>query len=437
MRIVWGLIGLLFAGSAALGADGFDLPPIEYSTATPSNPISQLQARIDSKATSLKFADGTGYLKSVLESLEIPVSSQVLVFSQTSLQRHCISPESPRAIYFNDDVYIGFCRRGEVLEVSTADSRLGTVFYTLNQDGGNQAESAKPRFERQTDHCLQCHHSSRTESVPGHLMRSLFVDPRGQPLYSGGSYTVDHTTPFENRWGGWYVTGTHGSQTHLGNLILTTKEVPQVVDNAAGQNLKDLPKQVDKASYLSPHSDIVALMVLEHQVLVHNRITKANFATRQALLADSEMRKILGETGEKPLDSTTRRIRNAAEDLVEALLMVDEAKLTGPVAGTSGFAEEFAQRGPRDSQGRSLRDFDLNTRLFKYPCSYLIGSQSFRELPAEAREVVWNRLWAVLGLGQDSKSYPHLTAADRAAIVEIIRATHPDLPAPWRAGSSP
>lgn len=432
MRIVLGIFGLLLSGGSALAADGFDLAPIEYSTSTPANSISEFQTRIDSKQASLKFEEGTGYLKSVLEELDIPISSQVLVFSQTSLQRHCISPETPRAIYFNDDVYIGFCQRGEVLEISTADSRLGTVFYTLNQD-----HSAKPQFQRQTDHCLQCHQSSRTESIPGHLIRSLFVDPRGQPLYAGGSFTVDHTTPFENRWGGWYVTGTHGAQKHLGNLIVATKEVPQVVDNAAGQNLQDLPKQVDKSAYLSPHSDIVALMVLEHQVLVHNRITKANFATRQALLADSEMRKILGETEDKLLDSTERRIRNAAEDLVEALLLVDEAKLTGPIAGTSGFAETFSKRGPRDPQGRSFRDLDLKTRLFKYPCSYLIGSQSFRELPAETREAVWNQLWSVLVLGEDAKSYSHLTAEDRAAIVEILRATIPDLPVPWREGVAP
>jgi hypothetical protein len=431
-QLAGSILSLVLIASATLAADGFELPPIEYSTSQPDNAISRLQSDLDAGTVRLQSDDRTGYLRSVLKALEVPFESQVLVFSQTSLQRHRITPETPRAIYFNDDVYVGFCKAGEVLEISTADTRLGTVFYTLNQDS-----SVKPSFLRQTDQCLQCHHSSRTEGIPGHLIRSLFVDPRGQPLYSGGSYTVDHTTPFENRWGGWWVTGTHGSQKHLGNLIITTKEVPPVVDNAAGQNLNELPKQVDVEEYLTPHSDIVALMVLEHQTLVHNRITKANFAARQALLADAEMRKILGEKEDQLLDSTVRRIRSAGEDLVESLLFVDEAKLTGPIIGTSGFAEIFTKAGPHDSQGRSLRDFDLKTRMFKYPCSYLIGSDSFQKLPPEIKDVIWNRLWSILVLGEDAKTYRHLSTADREAIVEIIKATHPDLPPAWSEQRSP
>ncbi len=308
-----------------------------------------------------------------------------------------------------------------------ADSKLGTVFYTLRQK-----ETATPKFIRQTDNCLQCHQSSRTEGVPGHLVRSLFVGKSGVPIYSGGSYTVDHTTPFENRWGGWYVTGSHGTQKHLGNLILEGGEVPDVVDNSAGQNQSRLPSRVDPDEYLTPNSDIVALMVLEHQALVHNRITKANFATRQALTADGEMKKILGQAGPDLLDSTRRRIEHAGEDLIEAILFVGEAPLTAPVKGTSGYAAVFEEMGPRDPRGRSLRDFDLQTRMFRYPCSYLIGSTSFRNLPDEMKAFLWKRLHAILAEGADAKKYAHLSADDRQAILEIITATQPDLPAEWK-----
>ncbi len=409
--------GLALAAATARAGDVFDAPPIEYSTATPVNPVAGLQHRLDAGQTSLAHDERLGYLQSVLAALDIPVESQTLVFSQTSLQRHVISPETPRAIYFNDDVYVGYCQHGDVLEVSTADSRLGTVFYTLDQK-----PAAAPQFIRQTDHCLQCHHSSRTEGVPGHVVRSLFVGKHGLPIYSGGSYTVDHTTPLENRFGGWYVTGTHGAQKHLGNLVIAQGEVPDVVDNSAGLNQPAIPDSIARSAYLSPHSDIVAHLVLAHQVLVHNRITKANFAARQALAADAEMRKILGDKEDRRLDSTVRRIENAAEDLVEALLFKDEAPLTSPVAGTSGFRAAFEKRGVRDGQGRSLRDFDLQTRLFRHPCSYLIESESFQKLPPEMLEVVWRRLREVLIDGRQAQAYPHLTAADRRAIVEILEA---------------
>jgi hypothetical protein len=413
-------------------ADEFERPPIEYSKATPNNPISQLQARLDSEDATLPYAEGTGYLPALLSALDVPIESQMLVFSKTSLQRHRISPRRPRAIYFNDETYIGFCQSGDVLEVSVADPQLGTVFYTLDQ-----REKEKPSFVRQTDSCLLCHSSSRTEGVPGHVVRSMFVDTSGQPIFSAGSYSVDHTTPLEHRWGGWYVTGKHGEQTHLGNLVIAGKDVPQPLDNAPGHNITELANRIAVEKYLSPHSDIVALMVLEHQTLVHNRLTRASYAARQALHYQVEFNKALGEPAWNRLESTGRRIESAGSDLVDALLLVDEQKLTAPLEGTSGFAEKFAERGPRDSQGRSLRDLDLQQRLFKYPCSYLIYSPSFDALHAEMRQYVWQRLWDVLATGVDSEKYSHLSPADRKAIIEIICDTKAGLPDYWTANATP
>lgn len=405
------------------GDDEFEREPILYSQSTPNNRISRLQQELDSGEITLTHEGDKTYVRSLLKALDIPEASQTLVFSKTSLQLRCISPRTPRAIYFNDDVYIGFCQSGDVLEVSAVDPQLGTVFYTLNQD-----ESEKPQFQRRTDNCLVCHSSSRTEGVPGHLVRSLYVDISGQPMLSAGSRMVDHTTPIEQRWGGWYVTGTHGSQKHLGNLIVRGRDVQEPVDNSAGQNIHDLKDRFNVDNYVSPHSDIVALMVLEHQVLVHNRIAKANFDTRQALSYDAMMNRTLENPEGTRLESTTRRIKSTGDRLIEALLFVDEAKLTEPIKGTSGYAEQFAATGPHDAQGRSLRDLDLKTRLFKYPCSYLIDSEAFKSLPTESRDYVWQRLFEILSGQEQSEKFAHLSQDERHAILEILRATISDLP---------
>jgi hypothetical protein len=273
---------------------------------------------------------------------------------------------------------------------------------------------------------LICHGSSQTKEIPGHVVRSVFTDAGGLPILSSGTYRIDQTSPLEKRWGGWYVTGTHGDQKHLGNLIVRGKMDRDEVDNSAGLNQTGLDGRLDTSGYLTPHSDIVALLVLEHQADAHNYIARANFLTRQAIHHQQSLNRKLKEPADRIWDSTKSRIKNAAEPLVEYLLFSGEAAFTAPIHGTSGFAEEFAQRGPRDSRGRSLRDFDLQTRLFKYPCSYLVYSPSFAALPHEVKDHVLHRMHEVLS-GQDtSGKFAHLSAADRAAIDEILAETLPD-----------
>ena len=417
---------LLMAGSL-YADDEFEREPILYSQSTPENRISRLQQRLDQGELILTHDEKKSYLPALLQALDVPVESQMLVFSKTSLQLQRISPRTPRAIYFNDDVYVGFCQSGDVIEISAVDPQLGTVFYTLDQ-----RESEKPLFERRTDNCLVCHSSSRTEGVPGHLVRSLYVDAGGQPLLSAGSRMVDHTTPIEQRWGGWYVTGTHGSQKHLGNLVVRGRDVEEPVDNSAGQNVQELKERLNVDRYVSPHSDIAALMVLEHQVLVHNRIVKAGFDTRQALDYDVMMNRTLGNPEGTRLESTKRRIKSTGDRLVDALLLVNEAKLTEVIKGTSGYAEQFAAAGPHDPQGRSLRELDLTTRLFKHPCSYLIYSEAFDGLPVESRDYVWQRLFDILSGQDQSAKFAHLSQDDRQAILDILRDTKARLPDYYR-----
>jgi hypothetical protein len=412
--------------AAVAAAEDFDRPPISYSSSAPDNVISQLQKRIDRGNVRLTFTDEHGYLPAVLRELKVPISSQMLVFSKTSLQRDRISPRTPRALYFNDEVYIGFCRLGEVMEVSVADPKLGTVFYTLTQE-----PAARPRFQRHTENCLSCH-SSRHQGIPAHMVRSVYPDRDGNPILSGGSFRIDQTSPVKQRWGGWYVTGTHGKEAHLGNMILQRRTVPDELINTDGLNVTELKGRIDTGMYLSPHSDLVALMVLEHQAEMHNRITAANYQTQYAH-RDAD---ILNEMDNAPrgrlTDGTARRVDSAAEQLLEYLLFVEEAPLAAPVKGTSGFAEEFARVGPRDRHGRSLRDFDLSNRLFKYPCSYLIYSPAFDQLPSSVKDRVYRRLWEVVSGRDQTKEFAHLTAADRRAIKEILVDTKKELPDYWR-----
>lgn len=416
----------LVVSAIIASAQDFEREPIRYESAPTNNVIFRLQQQVDEGAKQLTFDDRRGYLESLLQELKIGASSQMLVYSKTSMQRQYITPKTPRAVYFNDDVYVGYCQFGPVLEISAVDPVQGAIFYTLNQESRKN-----PRFTRQNDNCLQCHGTSNTRGVPGHVVRSVYTDRDGFPVLSLGTHRVDHTSPIADRWGGWYVTGTHGTQNHLGNLIVDSSAQRDSVDNPAGQNVIDLASRIDTKAYLSPHSDIVALMVLEHQAEAQNLITRANYQTREALYAEAKLNRELNEPAGHQWDSTKTRIRSTCDSLVKYLLFSDEARLTSPVRGTSTFAQEFSERGPRDSRGRSLRDFDLQRRLFKFPCSYLVYSPSFDALPKEAKAVVARRLWEVLSGVDHSKEFAHLSAADKLAILEILRETKPDLAEKW------
>ena len=386
----------------------FEEDTIAYSKTPDSGPVARLQGRIDEGKVKLKYQGAYGYLLSVLEELKVPKSSQMLVFSKTSFQRERISPHNPRAVFFSDDVYVGYVPGSPMLEISAADPKLGGVFYTLDQK-----PAEKPRFAR-TDQCLECHASGKTMGVPGHLVRSFETDESGVTDLKSGVSLVNHRTPFEDRWGGWYVTGTHGDQTHRGNLIGTEAFDRQKREPNYLGNLTNLSQFFDVSIVPTPHSDIVALMVLEHQTHMHNYLARLNQAARIMLLQYGHV----------------RYLESAVDAFLQYLLFTEEAPLSARVNGTSGFAQAFAAQGPKDSRGRSLRDFDLRTRLFKYPCSYLIYSEAFDELPGLLKETIYKRLFDVLtGKDQESESIQPQT---RLAILEILRETKSGLPPYWK-----
>jgi hypothetical protein len=381
------------------------VPAINYDAAEANDPVARLNKQLAAGTVTLKFEADNGYLRSVLAALDIPVESQGLVFSQTSFEGKLINVKNPRALYFNDTTALGWVRGSGFLEIAGQDPKQGMIFYTLDQK-----QSSKPRFERNND-CLSCHLSWENLGVPGLMVQSVNPLPDEYAYVVG--YNNNHASPFSQRFGGWYVTGTYGGIRHMGNISVMPEDkgklkVPNPFELATVQGLFD-PK-----GYPTLYSDASALLVLAHQVAMTNHITRLGWEARVAAATPSE--------------DARARVKEAAQDFVDYLLFVDEEPLRSPVRGMSGFVEKFSAQGPRDSKGRSLHTLDLQTRLLKYPCSYMIYTEAFDNLPPAAKDAVYARMWQILSGAETGRRYTRLKPADRTAVIEILRETKKDLP---------
>jgi hypothetical protein len=391
-------------------------PTIDYYDRKRDDAIASLQEKLERGRLSLEYRPSErGYLPAVLKALDINVDSQVLVFAKNSFQPSLIGPKAPRAIFFNDQVAIASVKNSDFLEIAALDSKQGVNFYAMP----NTSAAEAPKFERMSADCLQCHMDPATQYVSGFIVMSVYPAPDGTGSVAGFQFT-DHRTPLEERWGGWYVTGTHGQQHHRGNAVARDPYHPTDLETEGTQNLTTLVSKFDPSGYLAPTSDIVALMTLEHQAHMANLITLVGWQAR-ALAAARE-----------PDETEKARLDSAIDDLVSYMLFTDEAPLTSPVQGVSTFTETFPKRGPRDSKGRSLRDFDLRKRLFRYPLSYMIYSDAFDSIPDAAREKIYRRLYDVLTGKDASAKFAALSAEDRRVAYEILRDTKSGLPAYWK-----
>jgi hypothetical protein len=388
-------------------------PAIKYSTAPLDNVVDDVNKKLQEGSIQLTFEGRGGFLRSALDALEIPLDSQLLVFSRDSLQGKLINEQNPRAIYFNDRVALGWVRDGDFIEVAAHDRSAGVVFYTLEQRGG--PTNRAPQFMR-AFRCLGCHSSGDTLGVPGLVMFSTTQpDPSLGP---GLPRRVDHSEPLIRRFGGWFVTGSAGSAQHMGNDVAPLKGRP-LRPLASAEGLFD----VDGYPVLS--SDIVGHLVFAHQAGMTNLLTRASYEARAV---DPFLHAPFTSSPERDA-SIASMMAGIAGEVVDYLLFIDETKLTGQVRGASGFAERFSAIGPRDRKGRSLRELDLNRRLMKYPCSYLIYSPAFDALPRGIKDPIYRRLWEVLSGQERGERYRSaLSLADRRSILEILRDTKKDLP---------
>lgn len=398
--------------------------PVDYFGKELNDAVSKVSKQLDSGKAALVADDRFGYLLSVLDLLNVPLESQVLVYSKTARTPDLVSPKTPRAVFFNDEVSVAWIPESRELEITTVDPVKGINFYTLSQPSDTLAPSEEarpedtpakavetsPRFLRR-DRCLACHAGRPTLEVPGLLLRAFQTDHTGKPVV--GYSRVTHELSYEKRWGGWYVTDSPPQLIHRGNLIGQKENARHKATPGFASSLDDLRQKFDVNGYPYLRSDLVAHLVLAHQVHGTNLLIRA------------------------ALESRLNRRSDVETKLLRYFVFADEARLelspetAASVRRNSEFAETFESRGPHAPAGNSLRKLSLNGRVFKYRLSYLVYSQLFEELPVDYRNRLLNRLWEGLHSSSDDEDFGHLADDERRSIIEIVRATVPRLPECW------
>jgi hypothetical protein len=346
----------------------------------------------------------TGFLRPLLAALNVPLESQLLVFSRTGVQHLYTGPHTPRALYFDESVVVGYVPGAPAIEIVAHDPVEGLAFYTLDQT------MTAPAPKRQRS-CLTCHESASTGDVPGLIVRSHTVGDDGTvlPQRTGGatppSHDVNHQTSHSARWGGWLVTSEGGTapyaqRAHQGNITFTPD------GNTSNQVFVDwMASAPETRGYPSSASDAMSLLAFDHQMPAINLMTRLNFLWRRA--------SVEGRTSVEDRPD----VRRFVDELADYLLFAHEAPLPVALTPRAGFARALEQRLPHDANGRSLAQFDGVNRLMRYACSYMVYSEAFKALPAPIRQAVYKRLFDSLSASSN---------ADRRATVEILQVTIPE-----------
>jgi hypothetical protein len=407
-------IAALLVASGAAAAErifNFREAPHSYFEHRPQDRLARLHQDIAAGKASVDTSDEQTFLKTLMEALDVPVSSQILVFSATSLQSEIINPRNPRALYFNDDTYVGWVPGGRV-EVAAIDPEMGPMFYVYERFRPGQV----PVPERST-RCFACHAGSATKYVPGLIAESVLVSMAGSSLETYRHDEQGHQIPLEKRFGGWLLTGAHNLSKHQGNAAGRSEAGKLTRFDASPGVFSDLGK------HLLPSSDILPHLVHEHQMGFENRLFQATYLLRQRKHENSGR---LSQEAEKELDAL-------AAEFARYVLFADEAPLPSRgIQGDPAFIEDF-QRNRRPSRsGDSLKDFDLRTRIFKFRCSFMLHTDSWTRAPEWWRDRVYFHM--ALGL-RESGTPPelsHLPVSERLAIRSILKETMDNLPAWWR-----
>jgi len=419
---IFSFVSCLFFGSLlSLPAQGllYERSPIRYTQRRPVDVIAHWSRTLPAGEPALDRSSAKAFLASVLDELEISPASQLLVFSQTSFQNKHIKGETPRALYFNEDHYIGFVQGGD-LEVITTDPRLGMTFYTMSVP---EPDSYRSPVIHRNPSCLACHAGSAQSDFPGLLALSVFPTGSGSQILRGTTHVVDDTQDLDKRWGGWYVTGRVDGPRHRGNVHYAqdAEDVDGITpkDRDLGAQLDRMSEVLDMTPYLEETSDVVSLLVFEHQVRAHNQISAAFGHSRIAIYADDDYM-----AGGELQPKTVAIFEEQADDLLDVMLFQDEADLSGhAIEGSPAFQSAFAANARRDENGRSLKDFELQSRIFRYRCSYMIYSKAFEYLPEQFKAVFFEKLDRVLSAEPRQDRFDHLDREERQAIREILQAT--------------
>jgi hypothetical protein len=399
------LIGLLTLTASAAEPYKTTLPfgdfPHDYWERQPTDAVTQLVERLRTGEAKLIGSGEKEVLLGLLKHLDVPVNSQLLVYSGTSLQSGLIRPENPRALYFNEETYVGFVPGGK-LELASIDPAIGPIFYIVspNPDG------ASYRAER-TTRCMNCHAGNAMYRLPGFFTESVIPSSSGGSLDGFRRDLVGHTVKLEDRFGGWHVTGPHAKQFPLANLMGRSIQ-------AKVERLANPPgKQFDLGRYPVPTSDLFTHLVHEHQLEFHNLVTLAAYTAREV------------DKGRELSAEEIQRVNAVARDMVRYLLFAGEAKLpSGGVKPEPEFHRSFLARKKASNNGQSLRDLDLRSRLFKNRCSYMIYTRSFQEMPKLIKDRVMTGLQSALS-DAGLPEFNYLPQEERRAIRTILAETLP------------
>ena len=410
--------------ASAQEAEQYEQPPFHYSTATPRDGADALRKELAEGRLKLGESEKET-VRALLRRLDVPEESQLLVFSRTSFQRDRISPRHPRALYFNDNNYVGWVPGG-LVEITTMDPILGPMFYSLDPSAART--NGTRALVRDAD-CLRCHGGTFVRGIPGVFARSVFPDAKGEPITRFGFEVVDFRTPFTNRWGGWYVTGLHGSALHRGNILCDGDSEQSKIDFSKGANRTSLSEFFEGGSYLRGDSDVVALLVFEQQLAVQNTLTRASLDSRRMLEYQKNLQIAFKTpvTDEPAYDSVKSVFDHTAQDVADALLFKDEAELPVGLQGSAGFQKAFLQQARKTSTGDSLKELDLRGHIFRNRCSYLIYSDMFKELPHALRTRIYTRLAQALRDKDPDPRYSYIGQEERKRIRNILSVTQPAL----------
>ncbi len=403
---------LSFALVLAEGGDALEVlrnleleaAPHRYYERESRDRFARLQKELATGRVSLDRSGEKAFLKSLLAALEIPESSQMLVFSTTSLQLSLITPSNPRALYFNEDTYLGFIPGGKI-EIVAIDPELGGIFYILDIPKTATADLNIERSRR----CMNCHSGSESGYVPGLVIKSVVPGPRGGTLDAFRVDLTGHGIPLSDRFGGWYLTGQHGFTNHWANAIGRSGPGDAITKDPV------LPgERFSYSRYPVETSDILPQLLHEHQAGFVNRVLQMGYVARS----------YVHESGGKLTSDQTTELEKQARDLVRYVLFADEAALpAGGIEGDKAFKADFLAKR-KVANRASLKDFDLGERLFKYRCSYMIYTPVFEALPTVAKNLVIRELRQALTTKASLSE--HLGMAEKSAIRDILRATHPD-----------
>ena len=322
-------------------------------------------------------------------NLNLSKDTQVLVFSKTSLQRRAVSYQNPRALYFNDSVYLGWMPDGRV-EIASFDPELGPVFYFQRP-----LEDRKSRLLVRTRSCLGCHAGAATNFIPGSLGRSVYPDRTGRSLKDANDYhRSGHHIPLEDRYGGWFVSGQHGKMRHMGNAVATRVNGEVQLDRNRFANLEKLDQFFPTDSYLAPGSDIAALLVFDHQVTMHHRLVEAAYRARQALF-DSKLDPMETEVRKLAKGRSIREFREGVDNVIDYMLFCEEVPIP-QVSCDPKFRRAFSANRRADGKDRSLKDLRLDSRIFENRCSFMIYSPTFEASPPMLKKAIYDRLHEIL-----------------------------------------